>query len=442
MAMEEGLSSLMDDNMIRAVSILIAAVVVFFVHELGHYVVARLCDVRVDNVTIGFGREVWRRTDTRGTLWSVRIYPFCGFVHLAQKTDQDENRKGVFCYQTVGKRFAVIAAGPLANLFLAWVILSAFFMGVGEPSIPPYVTGVEIGSPADKAGFKPGDKIVAFNGRAIVRFDDVWPVTQKVIDVPLPFTLERNGKIIETTAISQWSEYKDSKGFKRAHGRIGAMGQHQPLLLTAITSVAGQDAKGKEDRARALLLQNMDRDVIVGMKSEDGKSHDSLVNIPASANPGLRDSKAEDFDKVYFGQIKDNFYLRRDRVASMAAALDQTGRLITGVASVAGRIGGADRSLVKPDVKVSRNAAPLDFYLYNLVWLTAVLSICIALLNCMPVPGFDGAYMLLCLLEAALGVKRAEIVRPYAIRIAMLALVWAMMVINLDTLNLLFKPTP
>jgi regulator of sigma E protease len=158
--------------------------VLVFVHEWGHYWVARKCGVRVDVFSIGFGPEIFGWTDSVGTRWKVSWVPLGGYVKFFGDANaasagtmtagiSPEERSKAFAFKPVGQRAAVVAAGPIANFLFAIIILAGFFTFVGQPYTPPEVGEVVPGSAAEAAGFQPGDRVVSINGSKIDRFLDM-----------------------------------------------------------------------------------------------------------------------------------------------------------------------------------------------------------------------------------------------------------------------------
>src|SRR5919206_5373237 len=163
----------------------VLTIVVFF-HELGHFLVARWCGIRVEVFSIGFGRELLGFTDRRGTRWKISAIPLGGYVkfvgdaNAASIPDKDsighmssEERAISFPEQSVAKRAAIVAAGPIANFILAIAIFAGVTYVNGRHVLTPRIEAIQPDSAAARAGFEPGDIIVSINGSAIESFGDM-----------------------------------------------------------------------------------------------------------------------------------------------------------------------------------------------------------------------------------------------------------------------------
>ena len=165
---------------------LVVLTIVVYFHELGHYSVARLCGVRVEIFSIGFGREILGYTAKSGTRWKMGIIPLGGYVKFfgdagpvsnkdfdADQNMSAEDRKVSFHYKSLKQKFAIVAAGPMANFLLAVVILSTIFVTFGRPHTPPIIGSVMADSAAAKSGLRVGDRIVQIDQRSIKRFEEI-----------------------------------------------------------------------------------------------------------------------------------------------------------------------------------------------------------------------------------------------------------------------------
>lgn len=240
-------------------SFLVVLSVLVFVHEFGHYYIARRNGVRVETFSIGFGPELFGWTDRAGTRWKVSLLPLGGFVKMFGDADpastpsahvvaMTEAEKAVsFHHKRVGQRAAVVAAGPLANFLFAIVALGLLYATAGQPFTPPDVGGVQPGSAAERAGLMPGDVIRSIDGTAIQRFEEIRQIVSLKPGLPLVLTVERSGRSVALTATPEVSEVTDR--FGNVH-RVGLLGisragmdyvRHDPL--TAVWQ-AGREVTG------------------------------------------------------------------------------------------------------------------------------------------------------------------------------------------------------
>ncbi|RIK94303.1 MAG: RIP metalloprotease RseP [Proteobacteria bacterium] len=203
-----------------------------FVHEWGHYWVARRCGVRVDVFSIGFGPEIFGWTNRAGTRWKISALPLGGYVKffgdmnaasagkLTAGLDPAE-RAYAFHLKPVGQRAAVVAAGPIANFLFAIVLLAGFFATVGQPYTPADVGEVLPGSAAERAGFQVGDRVLAIDGQKIDRFLDMQQLVGMSPGETLTFSIDRQGERVALTAIPDRYESTDPLGNPQIIGRLG-----------------------------------------------------------------------------------------------------------------------------------------------------------------------------------------------------------------------------
>jgi regulator of sigma E protease len=218
------------------VPFLIVLTVLVFVHELGHYWVARRCGVRVEVFSIGFGPELFGWTDRAGTRWKFSAVPLGGYVKMfgdadaastpgAELGEMTEEEKAVsFHHKTLGQRAAVVAAGPIANFLFALIVFAGLFVIVGQPFTPPEIGGVLPDSAAERAGLKAGDRIVAINDQPIERFEEIQRIIQLNLDSPLTLVVRRDGKDLRLNAQPTIVEEQDRLGNKMRLARLGIRG--------------------------------------------------------------------------------------------------------------------------------------------------------------------------------------------------------------------------
>ncbi|CAA2141833.1 RIP metalloprotease RseP [Hyphomicrobium sp. ghe19] len=210
---------------------LLVLTLVVFIHELGHFLVARWCGVTVKTFSIGFGPEIFGFYDKHGTRWRFAWIPLGGYVKFiddenassfgGEKQLKPAERAGAFHSKSVGARAAVVAAGPIANFLLAIVLYSAINATVGIRILPPLVDAVVANSPAERAGFKSGDTILAIDGTKIDKFDDLQRIVGSSAGEELKFTVQRGGDTITLNATPNVDEQKDAMGRTFRRGLIG-----------------------------------------------------------------------------------------------------------------------------------------------------------------------------------------------------------------------------
>ncbi len=181
---------------------------VVIVHEGGHFIVARLCGVKVVEFSMGFGKILFSHTDKKGTAWQVRLIPLGGYVKMlgdedpasAKSSDKDipeEDKDKTFVSKSLWRRAAIIFAGPATNYLFAFVLIAGLLWQLGEVIIKPVIGSVIPDSAAEEAHLLPQDEIVSINGTPIVSFSDIQRVTRLTdYDKTLALTIRRNGEEI------------------------------------------------------------------------------------------------------------------------------------------------------------------------------------------------------------------------------------------------------
>lgn len=345
----------------------VLTIVVFF-HELGHFLVARLCGIKVLTFSIGFGPEIIGFYDRYGTRWKISAVPLGGYVkflgdenaaskpdHEAAASMTDEEKAVSFIHKSVGPRAAVVAAGPIANFILAIAIFAGVFMIFGKQTTSARVDTVQPASAAQAAGFQPGDLVVAINGENIDSFAEMQRIVSINAGDPLAIEVERGGVHVTLKATPELKELKDKFGNVQ---RLGVLGISR--------SMAPGDIKTeKVGPLRAIVMA-----------------------------------------------VQRTWYV-----------IDRTGSYIGGIFTgreSADQLGGPIRI-----AQVSGQVATAGFV--PLIELTAVLSISIGLLNLFPIPLLDGGHLLFYGIEAMRGRPLSERAQEVGFRIG-LAIVLMLMI--------------
>lgn len=344
----------------------VLTIVVFF-HELGHFLVARRCGVKVVTFSVGFGPEIAGFHDRYGTRWKLSAIPLGGYVKffgddsVASTPDRDANtgmsedeKKVSFFYKPVGARAAVVAAGPIANFILAIAIFAGIFMVVGKQTTTARVDTVQAGSAAQAAGFQPGDIVLSIDGTKINSFSEMQRIVSISAGQPLTIVVDRGGASVNLQATPELREIKDN--FGNVH-RIGVLGISR--------SMAPGDVKSER-----------------------------LAPLEAIGAGAKETWFVIDRTLAYIGGI----FSGRENA-------DQLGGPIR-IAQVSGEVAAAGFTA--------------------LMHLTAVLSVSIGLLNLFPIPLLDGGHLLFYAIEALRGRPLSERAQEVGFRIGLAIVVMLM----------------
>lgn len=345
--------------------------VIVFVHEMGHYLVARWNGVAIDAFSIGFGPELLGWTDKRGTRWRIAAFPLGGYVRFtgdanaASVPDPDAPEQAdpalaphLFANKSVWQRMAVVVAGPLANIIFTFLILYVMLLGYGRFTLAPVVGEVAPESPAAIAGLAPGDTFIAVDGYAVRGFEDVQRVVSTAPGRPVPLVVDRNGERLELSLTPRTEIATTRFGRELKVGRIG------------VSREVGED------------------DVVL-------------------YRPGPIEAVGMTFEEIWF--IIDRTLNFLGDIFIGRADFDQ----------VAGPVGMA---------QVSGEVATLG--LLALINLMALLSLNIGIVNLFPIPMLDGGHLMYYLYEAVRGRPLSQRVQEIGYRIGF-ALVCTLMVATL-----------
>jgi regulator of sigma E protease len=342
-------------------SFLIILTVLVFVHEFGHYFIARWNRVRVEVFSIGFGPELFGRRDRAGTRWKFSAIPLGGYVKMLGDSDPASalpaarlspgEREVAFNCKNLGQRAAIVAAGPAANFLFAVIVFAVLFMTFGQPFTPPVVGQVESGSAAELGGIRPGDVIVRIDGQKIHRFEDVQQAVGFAPGEPMTIVVKRGAAEVSLHVTPKRIEKTDRFGNHLTVGRLGIT--HSGMDYARLGPTAALVEAGAETWGLSVATLKGLWQMVIGMRSTDELG----------------------------GPL---------RIAQMSGEVAQLGP-----------------------------AAQL--------WLVAVLSINLGLINLFPVPVLDGGHLLFYAAEAVRGKPLGPRAQEYGFRIG-LALVLTLMV--------------
>lgn len=397
-----------------AIPFLCVLTVVVFVHEFGHYWVGRMCGIRAEVFSIGFGKALLQRTDRHGTVWQVAAVPLGGYVRFVGDMDpasagraDDENltpeqQRVAFHNAGLWRRALTVAAGPVANFLLSIVVFALLVLATGIPSDKPVIGS--LGQQATAGiGLEPGDKVLSIEGKKVESFSGLIDTLLKSDGAEQQVRVERDG--IEKNILVRF----------------------QPRAL--ITGVEpGSPA------ARAGLIPG---DVIVSLNGKPVKSTRELQVATAGTTPGAKlelviDRHGERRVFSFVPEMRERIHPvtgKRTLVPTMGVSLgifsligpttepatvsqalrggvNGTWMIISGsVIMIRDMIfNGADRSQIGGVIRIAKMSGErAERGFSSLVEWIAVLSTAIGLLNLFPIPILDGGHLMFYVFEGLRG---------------------------------------
>lgn len=337
--------------------------VLVFVHELGHYLMAKFTCVKVDEFSIGFGKKLWGFTDRSGTEWKICAIPLGGYCKFlgdgdaASSTDEsasvaEEDKKYAFAFQNPFKKLAIVIAGPAANYVFAILVFAGVFFFLGKVDFPAVVGEVIKGGAAEQAGVLAGDRILKVNGKAVNSFAEVRQEVDMNTAEKVSLEIKRGEQLITLSF---------------------------PLKVIPLEEEVNQPAEPK---------------AMLGIRSVNiVEVQPSQISLAAA----FRDATLETW-----------------RITEMT--LRGVGQMITGKRD-ADEVGGIIR-IAEMSGDISKQSGFLDLLIF-----AALLSINLGLINLFPIPLLDGGHVVIYLIEIVTGKELNETVKDYVFKFGLFLII-------------------
>lgn len=218
-----------------AIPFLLVLTVLVFVHELGHFLLARWNGVKVEVFSIGFGPELWGFNDKHETRWRFSAIPLGGYVKMfgegdvvtgvddTEDREMTDSEKAVsFHHKRLGQRAAIVVAGPAANFIFAVLVFWVINSLVGMPTLMPVVGDVVPDTAASEAGFETGDVFLSIDGQAITQFSELSTIVSANANNPLNFEIQRGDKVF--TILATPRPFRDDEQEAKKSPQRGLLG--------------------------------------------------------------------------------------------------------------------------------------------------------------------------------------------------------------------------
>ena len=435
------------------VSFVVVLGILIIVHELGHFIMARLCGVGVERFSVGFGPVLWRLRG-KETEYCLSLIPMGGYVKM-MGDDENPLEGGrasavdpakAFNNKPLAARFLIVFAGPAMNFVLAVLIAAAMFMFIGRPVAPAEVGRVTEGGPAAQAGLRTGDRIVAVDGKPVQYWEDLARVGQTAGGRPLEVTVQgRDAAPRKVVLTPVQAKRKDLFGDDQVVWEVGA----SPYLPPAIGDVIPGDPAEQAGLKAG--------DVVVALEGQPVMSWDELAEkihqragqptrlevkrgtealtitvTPKKGKVPGPDGKEMEVGLVGIRPGGATMMVRSNPFSAMweglAWSTDVTVKTGIGLYKIV--VGQLDRSNIGGPIQIAKTAGEQARQgIVSLALFTAVISINLFLLNLLPVPMLDGGHLLFFAFEAVLGrplsVRKREVAQQVGFALLMLLMVFA-----------------
>ncbi|WP_348946583.1 RIP metalloprotease RseP [Chitinibacter sp. FCG-7] len=394
--------------MLTLLAFVFAISLLVFVHEYGHYWVARQCGVGVLTFSIGFGKPVfqWQRGETT---WQIAMIPLGGYVRMLDENEQTltaSERQRAFNRQHPLKKIAIVFAGPLANFIFA-VMAFALCYGAGVPTLKPQIASVQAQSMAARSGFEVGDRVLSVANTAVESWDQLQlELLAQAGETLVPFVLQKQDGSIHHGQLPL-GELKSEQFDQQMLARVGI----SPFSSLNVIGVVQENSPARQaglrvgDEIVSINQQavNTWQDVQRWAMTSPGRQLELTVKrgvevLTLHATPVFEAINGQQVARLGIAQSQQQVMtIKLDPLAAIQMGVMKTyqmslmtlrmfGKMLTGVLSpkqVSGPIGIAD---------YAGQSAAMGWMTY--VQFLALISISLGVLNLLPVPILDGGHLL------------------------------------------------
>ena len=410
-----------------------------FVHEYGHYWVARRFGIHAEVFSIGFGPELIGWTDRNGTRWKVSAVPLGGYVKFLGDSDAtsathedrplppDQQRRAFFT-QPLYARAAVVLGGPAANLLFAILLLTGVFYAAGEP-YSPAIVAVQADGPAAKAGLRTGDEIVRLHGKRIDRFEDIQDSQFLNLAAPMAVEYRRGEKLMTAQIAPQFCERTDKYQNTMRFGELGI----DPLIRPVVGGFVPPSPAEAAGLKVGDVLKEIDGQPVVHFThipeligsragqplaityNRDGRPYQATV-VPEADKVTDCNGKEKVLGRLRIRPASVTEFRRHDILGAMGAGVSHVWSMTTMFYTSMAQIVTAARPVdeLGGPIRIAKAAGEASYGGWvGILQLVIALSVVLGVFNLLPVPMLDGGHLAMYLYEAVrgrpLGLKAQEV---------------------------------
>ena len=378
---------------ISAIKIIFLLGFLIFIHEGGHFLVAKACKIRVNEFAIGFGPTIWKKQG-KETKYALRLIPLGGFVNMLGEEERSEE-EGSFSKVSIPKRIAVVLAGGIVNIIFALIVYFTLVSCSGN-YISTTIDSTVPGYASEIAGIEAGDKILKIDNKKVRLRSDIDEQIQKSNGNEMIITVERNNEIKEINLIPTVEETKNIGIYLGASeenltSEIKAIYPESPAQIQGllagdvITKVDGIDCKNDPYKIVELISSSANEKIQIEVeRNGEIKTFEILPEIQKTYKIGVTFALAENSftNNIYYG-----FW---DTIDFSVSIIDNLKQLFTGKVSTDQLMGPVGISET-----VSKTQGIVEY-----VYMIALISLSLGVTNLLPFPPLDGGKVVILLIEA------------------------------------------
>ncbi len=380
--------------LIVAIKIIVLLGFLIFIHELGHFTVAKLCKVKVNEFAIGFGPTIWKKQG-KETKYALRLIPLGGFVSM-EGEDEESEKEGSFSKASIPKRMAIVIAGATVNIIFA-IVVYFILTATSGTFISNEIDSTIDGYAAEEVGLQSGDKIVKVNDEEIKSKYDLDEVMDKNNGEEVSLQVDRNGELLDFTIKPTEVKSRVTGIYLNDDAKIIAIDKESPAEEAGIESndqilkINGQDVEGSSSKVIEILSQS----------EEEGQENDEAIEITVQrGNEEITVELVPDVVYTYYLGVnmkyaEDTFINRcingwMETKEFVFSIFDNLKQLFTGNVGLDQMMGPVGISEV-----VAKTNGFREFFA-----MMALISLSLGVTNLLPIPALDGGKLLILLIEA------------------------------------------